>query len=271
MFRPDSCALPRSGRDSRAPVAPSSRYSGFLRPRFVRPPGHESCGRTGSGYRRRARSACRPPGGHRPPRPQFSGPRRWRSSSHPLFFVRAMMMPAATRPARRRTCSRRLWVRTVVARGLLWFAREGAPWGPKRLRCLPTDLVFGVWAGRRQAARPAGWLDGFSTRAGPRTPRPARCASAAGPSSGRSACPVARAGRCQPRRAPRCARARQRLLASGRGPVVSPGVPATMRADTRLMSASWNRPSNARAFRPLNRSYSQACPSRSRSRAVFKA
>ena len=46
MFRPDSCALPRSGRDSRAPVAPSSRYSGFLRPRFVRPPGHESCGCT---------------------------------------------------------------------------------------------------------------------------------------------------------------------------------------------------------------------------------
>ena len=49
---------------------------GFLRPRFVRPPGPESCGCTGSGYRRRAKSACRPPGRHRPPGPQFAGPRR---------------------------------------------------------------------------------------------------------------------------------------------------------------------------------------------------
>ena len=35
MFRPDSCALPRSVRDSRPPVAPSSRYSVSC--------GHDSC------------------------------------------------------------------------------------------------------------------------------------------------------------------------------------------------------------------------------------
>ena len=92
-------------------------------------------------------------------------PARAPSSRPPVFVMRGLRTPprrgpelgVSSRPDRAPAApSCWLWVGTAVAWGLLWYAREGAPGAPKRPRCLPTDLVFGVWAGRRLAARPSG-------------------------------------------------------------------------------------------------------------------